>query len=129
MKTCEITETIYYCIPVADTETEESAEAKFLKLESFQRDAFVGECRDRYLEILPDDQPEGDGPTLDTPPLGCDAIIASLTDCLNRLIEDLTEAHQDELDRNHYGDKSGSCSYCRDIAEAKQAIEEARGNP
>jgi len=49
-----------------------------------------------------------------------------LLDCLNRLVDDLTEAHEDELNSDHNGD-GPDCSYCRNIARARAAIAKATG--
>jgi hypothetical protein len=35
------------------------------------------------------------------------------------LLAYLKEAHQEEIDNNHYGDGSKDCSYCRAIASAE----------
>jgi len=38
------------------------------------------------------------------------------------LLSDLAEAHQHEIDSNHYGDGPDGCSYCKDIKIAKSII-------
>ena len=43
------------------------------------------------------------------------------------LTEYLEEAHQDELDNNHYDDEPGTCSYCHAIAKGKEAMNELQG--
>lgn len=51
----------------------------------------------------------------------------ALLAALKQAVGFLAESHQDEIDRKHYGDKTGSCSYCRAIAEAHAAIEATKG--
>ena len=58
------------------------------------------------------------------------ALIATAPDLLQSLktvTAYLQEAHQDEIDKNHYGDKT-PCSYCQAIADAKEAIFNAEGH-
>jgi len=45
---------------------------------------------------------------------------------LETMVEHAKEAHQHEIDKNHYGDKQ-PCSYCEDIKVANEAIAKARG--
>lgn len=54
------------------------------------------------------------------------AAAPDLLDALDRLVEDLIEAHADELDNDHHGD-GPSCLYCRNIARARAAIAKAGG--
>jgi len=57
------------------------------------------------------------------------ALFASSTDmreALETMVEHAKEAHQHEIDKNHYGDKQ-PCSYCEDIKVANEAIAKARG--
>lgn len=41
---------------------------------------------------------------------------------IRQFIVALTECHQDEIDREHYGDKTDSCSYCKLIKQAQAAL-------
>jgi len=45
--------------------------------------------------------------------------------CLDRLVDDMVETHEDELTSDHNGDGPDGCSYCRNIASAKAALREA----
>lgn len=45
---------------------------------------------------------------------------------IEELLEFVNEAHKNELERQHYGDKTNSCSYCRSIRDAKELVEELR---
>lgn len=54
------------------------------------------------------------------------ATAPELLAALNRLVDDLVEAHEEELSSNHGGD-GPDCSYCRSIAVARAAIAKATG--
>lgn len=48
--------------------------------------------------------------------------LAEMLDCL---VDDLTEAHADELNSDHHGDGAEGCSYCRNIAKARALLAKA----
>ena len=48
--------------------------------------------------------------------------LAEMLDCL---VDDLTEAHADELNSDHHGDGAEGCSYCRNIAKAQALLAKA----
>lgn len=58
--------------------------------------------------------------------------VLELVTAAEDLITDLLEAHDDELTSCHYGDSDlageapEACSYCKDIATMREAIEKAR---
>ena len=54
------------------------------------------------------------------------AAAPDLLNCLSRLVDDLTESHEDELNSDHSGD-GPDCSYCRNIDRARAAIAKAGG--
>ena len=41
---------------------------------------------------------------------------------LEKFSAHLTEAHEEELNNNHFGDDPADCSYCRIIAEANALL-------
>jgi len=43
---------------------------------------------------------------------------------IRELVDHLTETHQDEIDRSHYGDEHGTCSYCRTMDEARAWLDD-----
>lgn len=45
-----------------------------------------------------------------------------LRETLHRLVCDLEEVHQDEVDADHYGDDRDECSYCLDMDIARAAL-------
>ena len=53
----------------------------------------------------------------------CPGDLSALLDVADQLAEFLTESHQDEINRNHYGDQTNSCSYCAALAEFKEVRE------
>lgn len=55
--------------------------------------------------------------------------LSAALECMDQLTDFLTEAHQDELDRNHYGDSPSNCSYCEAMKEAKEVKNAALGAP
>lgn len=46
-------------------------------------------------------------------------MIRAENELLSELAQALKESHQDELNRNHYGDGPNRCSYCKLIARAE----------
>jgi hypothetical protein len=58
----------------------------------------------------------------------CDDCRESLEilDSLVEVTEMLREAHQDEVENNHYGDGPEGCSYCKAIRRAEAIIEKVR---
>ena len=56
------------------------------------------------------------------------AVAPNLLAALERTAEYLAESHQDEIDKNHYGDGPEGCSYCEAIKEARAAIAAAKGD-
>lgn len=58
------------------------------------------------------------------------ALIAASPDllaALKSLIEDMAEAHADELATNHHGDGKGGCTYCQSMRAGYAAIAKAEG--
>lgn len=49
-------------------------------------------------------------------------LVRKLTDRLVEIRACLAEAHQDELNRDHHGDKPETCSYCRAIKAAQPVV-------
>lgn len=47
--------------------------------------------------------------------------VKALQDALDMMIDDMEEAHVEELISNHQGD-GPDCSYCRNIAHAKAVL-------
>ena len=45
-----------------------------------------------------------------------------LLECVKTLKENLEEAHQDELQTNHFGDGPDGCSYCEAIKQANDLL-------
>ncbi len=49
-----------------------------------------------------------------------------LLETMSELVEHLMEAHQAEIDNNHYGDDAADCSYC-EVLERARAILRSHG--
>lgn len=45
-----------------------------------------------------------------------------LKDMLETAVDYMIEAHEEELNNNHYGDSEGDCSYCQFIGKAKHLL-------
>lgn len=64
---------------------------------------------------------------LDVELTGAYAVAPGLIEIVDRLVDDLEEAHADELNHEHHGDDPAECTYCKHIATARELIQKAGG--